>query len=128
MAYDRILRAIKTFDNSKNGLAWIVRITQNEAYKLNREEVSRDESLEKYIALEEYKDTSPVVFNENERLNKYDIERAIARLDDQERTIIEYKVFMDMTFREISKEMNIPKSAVAYVLKQALKKLDKYLK
>ncbi|MDE5593367.1 MAG: hypothetical protein K2I75_05480 [Clostridiales bacterium] len=34
LAYDRILQALPTFDDTKNGLAWIVKITQNEAYNI----------------------------------------------------------------------------------------------
>lgn len=122
LAYDKILCAIQTFDSTKNGQAWIVKITQNEAYKLNRNEAVQD------VALEDYKkELHSHSFNENDRLNKYDIERAMTALDEHERTIIEYKVFMGMTVREIAKLMNIPKSTVAYNLKQALKRLEKYL-
>lgn len=122
LAYDRILQSIHTFDSSKNGLAWILKITQNEAYKLNRNETVND------VVLEEYKnDCADKSFSESDRLDKYDIERAIERLDEQERAVIEYKIFMGMTVREISAQMNIPKSTVAYTLKQALKKLEKYL-
>lgn len=123
LAYDKILRAIQTFDNSKNGQAWIVKITQNEALKMNRDEVTDDVPLEEYKANACAEDS----FDENDSLNKYDIERAIIRLDEQERAIIEYKIFMGMTVREIAKLMKIPKSTIAHTLKQALKKIEKYL-
>lgn len=122
LAYDKILCAIQTFDSAKNGQAWIVKITQNEAYKLNRKEVNNDLDLENYK-----KELCSRSFNENDCLNKFDIERAMTFLDKHERTVIEYKVFMGMTVREIAKQMSIPKSTVAYNLKQALKKLEKYL-
>ncbi|MCH5155732.1 MAG: sigma-70 family RNA polymerase sigma factor [Clostridiales bacterium] len=121
LTYHKILRAIQTFDSSNNGQAWIVKIAQNEAYRFNRDEVTDDVPLEKYQHVAHY------TFNEKEHLNKYDIERAIARLDEQEQTIIEYKIYMGMTVREIAKLMNIPKSTIAYTLKQALKKLENYL-
>ena len=122
LSYDKILCAIQTFDKTKNGQAWIVKITQNEAYKLNRDSSIQDVALEEYKI--ELRDHS---FSENDTINKYDIERAMSRLDEQECSIVEYKVFMGMTIREIAKLMNIPKSTVAYILKQALKKLEKYL-
>lgn len=121
MAYHRILQAIKTFDKSNNGLAWIVKITQNEAYKLNRDDTTQDVSLENLVV------KGIGSSNEDDSLNKYDIERAIERLDLQEREIIELKVFCGMTIREIAKQINMPKSTVSYILKQALKKLEKYL-
>lgn len=121
MAYHRILQAINTFDKSNNGLAWIVKITQNEAYKLNRDDTTQDVSWEKLVV------NDIGSSNEDDSLNKYDIERAIERLDLQEQEIIELKVFSGMTIREIAKQINIPKSTVSYILKQALKKLEKYL-
>jgi len=122
-AYDRILQAIQSFDSSNNGLAWIVKIAQNEAYKLNRKEPGNN------VALEDYKnmlaDNKPY---DDDCLNRYDLERAIERLDEKERLMIEYRIFMDLTMREIAEQMDIPLSTAAYILKQALKKLKKYLK
>lgn len=122
LAYDRILRSIQSFDKSRNGSAWIVKITQNEAYKLNQNETTQE------ISLEEYKTTcTEDSFSENDLLSKYDIDKAIVQLEKQERAIIEYKIFMGMTFREIAKQMDLPKSTIAYMFKQTLKKLEKYL-
>lgn len=121
-AYDKIIQALPSFDKTKNGLAWIVKIAQNEAYKLNRDVALND------VALEDYKNAlSDNCPDENDSINKYDVERAVAHLSEQERTIIEYKVYMGMTVREIAGLMNIPKSTVAYTLKQALKTLEKFL-
>lgn len=122
LAYDRILQAIKTFDNSKNGLAWIVKITQNEAYRLNRDDVNQ---IDEWV---EFKNEGTGgSFNEDDALKRYDIEKAIGNLDEQERLIIEYKIFMGMTVREIANLMCIPKSNVSFIFKRALKKLEKYL-
>lgn len=122
LAYDKILNAVKTFDDTKNGLAWIVKIAQNEAYKLNRDETVND------VALEDYKTAlNAQPSDESDSINTYDVERAMAHLDEQERSIIEYKIFMGMTVREIAVQMDIPKSTIAYTLKQALKKLKIYL-
>lgn len=122
LAYDKILHALPTFDDTKNGLAWIVTITHNEAFKLNRDQTFND------AALDDYK--SMLVSGssyDSDSINKYDVERAIAHLDEQERTIVEYKIYMGMTVREIAKQTDTPKSTIAYVLKQALKKLEKHL-
>ncbi|MDE6201741.1 MAG: sigma-70 family RNA polymerase sigma factor [Clostridiales bacterium] len=122
LSYDKILQALQTFDYTKNGLAWIVTITQNEAYKLNRDETCRDISLEEYKNIIDYNS-----HEETACVNTYDIERAMSYLNEQERTIIEFSVYMGMTVREIATQMDIPKSTVAYTLKQSLKKLEKYL-
>ncbi|MCM1367844.1 MAG: sigma-70 family RNA polymerase sigma factor [Roseburia sp.] len=123
-AYDRILSAVHSFDSSKNGLAWIVKITQNEAYRLNRNAV--EVAAEAAADENKYADSGGPSFDDG-ILDKYDVEQAIAKLDAQEREIIESKIFMGMTVREIAKQTGMPKSSVAYVLKRALKKLEKYL-
>lgn len=123
LSYAKIIDALQTFDNTKNGLAWIVKITQNEAYKLNRDETFCDTSLE------EYKDM--LTYNSHEEtacVNTYDLERAMSQLSERERTVVEYKVFMGMTVREIAERMEIPKSTVFRINTQALKKLEKFLK
>lgn len=119
--YDKILRTISTFDSSQNGLAWVVKIAQNEAFKLNRgyrEQSAFTEQNVNACALESC---------ENKSIDKYDLDRAIERLDERERNVIYCKIFLDMTIREIAVQTDMPKSTVAHILKQALKKLEKYL-
>lgn len=123
LSYAKIMDALRTFDDTKNGLAWIVKITQNEAYKLNRDETFWDVSLEEYKNM--LTDNS---HNETACVNTYDLERAMAHLSERERKIIEYRMFMGMTVREISERMNIPKSTVFRMNKHAMKRLGKYLK
>ncbi len=122
LTYHKILQAIKVFDNSKNGLAWIRKITKNEALRINRDEVITDADLETY----KY-NLKDVLFTENERLIKFDVERAMDKLDEQERFVIKYKIIVGMTVREIAKKLNKPKSTVADILKHALNKLKKEL-
>lgn len=122
LAYYKIVHAVTAFDESKNGMAWIVKIAQNEAYKLNRNEV------DKCDALDEYKNAlSCCRFGEDERLDKYNVEKAMENLDEQERAIVEHKVFGGYTVREISEITGMSKSTVAFVFKKALKKLEKFL-
>ncbi|MCH5350611.1 MAG: sigma-70 family RNA polymerase sigma factor [Clostridiales bacterium] len=118
-AYDKILRALSSFDGKQNGLAWIVKITQNEAYKFNRDESGS-------VPLDGCEGAA-IPTDEVDGLTRYDVERAVAKLDEDERKIIECKIYMGMTVREIAKQENIPKSTVAYILKRALKKLEKLL-
>lgn len=123
LSYAKIIDALQIFDKTQNGLAWIVKITQNEAYKLNRDETFWD------VSLEEYKDM--LTYNSHEEtacVNTYDLERAMSHLSERERTVVEYKVFMGMTVREIAKLMELPKSTVFRLNKQALKTLEKFLK
>ena len=120
-AYDKILHNIQLFDKSKNGLAWIVKITQNEAYFFNIKE--KNQKGEVIIR----KSDEQAEYEEDQRLLSFTVERAMNRLEKSERELIEYNVFMGLTVREIAKATGIPKSTVDYKLKQAFKKLKKFL-
>ena len=119
--YNKILHNIQLFDKSKNGLAWIVKITQNEAYSINNTETIHKRNTESKNI------DGHVEFDEDQRLLSFTVERAMNKLEDSEREIVEYNIFMGMTVREIAKITNIPKSTVAYKLKQALNKLKEFL-
>lgn len=119
--YNKILHNIQTFDNSKNGLAWIVKITQNEAYSVNNSEINQKGEIITCKAKEQAE------YDENQRLLSFTVERAMSRLEDFERELVEYNVFMGLTVREIAKITNIPKSTVAYKLKKAFIKLKEFL-
>ncbi len=119
--YDKILHNIQSFDKSKNGLAWIVKITQNETYFVNNSELTQKGSIGTRNTNEQ------VEFDEDRRLLSFSVERAMDKLDESEREIVEYNIFMGLTIREIAKILNIPKSTVAYKLKTALNKLKGFL-
>ena len=120
--YAIILRIISSFDSDQNGLAWMVKITQNEAYKLNRGYREQAAFTEQNVNAGE-----ACASHENKAIYKYDLDRALERLDERERNVIYYRIFLDMTVREIAAQTDMPKSTVAHILKQALKKLEKYL-
>lgn len=119
--YNKILHNIQAFDNSKNGLAWIVKIAQNEAYSVNNSEINQKGEIITCKA------NTQAEFDEDQILLSFTIERAMSKLEDFERELVEYNVFMGLTVREIAKITNIPKSTVAYKLKQAFIKLEKFL-
>ncbi len=119
--YDKILNNIQAFDKDKNGMAWIAKITQNEAYFVNNTEKNQKSDINEQDIKE------PIEFDEDQRLLSYTVERAMGKLDKLEREIVEYNIFMGLTVREIAKITNMPKSTVAYKLKQALKNLEEIL-
>jgi len=119
--YDKILSNIQAFDKDKNGMAWIAKITQNEAYFVNNTEKNQKGDINEQDVKE------PIEFDEDQRLLSYTVERAMGQLEKLEREIVEYNIFMGLTIREISKIINMPKSTVSYKLKQALKKLEEIL-
>lgn len=118
--YNKILHNIQSFDKSKNGLAWMAKTAQNEAFAINNAETKQ-----KNISAQNINELE--VFDEDQRLISFMVERAMGMLEEDEREIVEYNIFMGLTIREISKIKGMPKSTVAYKLKQALSRLKDFL-
>lgn len=121
-AYMSVLRSVQSFDDSKNGYAWLCKITKNEAYKINsrecRPETELDESVECLIDDKDFMDNL---------ITKYDIEKAIESLDETDRKIVDMKIYKFMTFEAIAAELNISAATVFYRLNKTLKEIQKNL-
>lgn len=110
-AYAHVAERIHQFKDTQNGYAWLFKITQNEALKINRDVVD-DVSL--------IETRGGVDYNEK-RLEKMDMYTALARLGELERRIIDMHIFNDKTFPDIAEELDMPLSTVHYHYKSALK-------
>ncbi len=53
---------------------------------------------------------------------------ALLDLDDEDREIVIHRLYVDLTFREISEVMDLPLSSVAYRYRQALQRMRSSLK
>ncbi|MCR5281830.1 MAG: sigma-70 family RNA polymerase sigma factor [Lachnospiraceae bacterium] len=63
---------------------------------------------------------------EAEVIEEIGVKEAISRLDPKEQLIINLKVLSEMTFAEISKQLNIPMGTVTWRYREAIKKLRRY--
>lgn len=64
----------------------------------------------------------------DEVIGNITVKEALKRLDESERTIIDLKLFADLTFREISKALAMPLGTVTWKYRRAIQKLSNYLK
>ncbi len=105
-----------------NGYAWIMKITRNIALDFLRKKGKRaEENIDDFFNL------SDGSYSENKRDNAIMLEMAIKRLESTEKRLIYYTYYLDMTIREIAKEMGISKSAVSRQLKKAEENLKIFL-
>ncbi|MCH5161602.1 MAG: sigma-70 family RNA polymerase sigma factor [Clostridiales bacterium] len=120
--YRNVVRYICTLDTSGNPLGWLCKIAQNEAYKINKREQKREE-----VGIEDVRDNC-ITHDTTERvLEAVDLYRALDRLDETDRRVIEYIFFEDKSHKEISEELHISIGDVAYRKKSALKKLLNFM-
>ncbi len=120
--YRNVIRYIHSLKPDGNPIAWLCKIAQNEAYKINARILKRNEELVDDI--EESR-----AFNDctDSVLQVIDLYRAIERLDETDRKIIEYIFFEEKKYKDISSELGISVSDITHRKKSALKKLLKFL-
>ncbi|MCH5155726.1 MAG: sigma-70 family RNA polymerase sigma factor [Clostridiales bacterium] len=121
--FKNVVRYIHTLDSNGNPLAWLCKIAQNEAYKINNREQSRNE-----VGLEDIVESD---FSTPDKSDKYleviDLYKALDSLDEIDRKIIEYIYFDDRKYKDIAAELCITIGDVHYRKKKALKELLKIL-
>lgn len=115
--YSLVAERIQQFDDSQNGYAWLFKITQNEALKVNRDNID-NAALSENRGRSDYEDT---------RLERMDMYKAFAKLSETEHRIIDMHFFQDMKFTEIAEELDMPLSTVHYRYKCALKFMYNYM-
>ena len=121
--YGNVIRYIGTMRADGNPLGWLCKIAQNEAYKINRRESMRqDERLDNMR-----EDDAGAPDMTDSIAEAVDLYRAIDRLDETERKIIEYIYFEDMPYKAIAAELGISAGDISYRKKSALKKLFEFL-
>ena len=101
---------------------WLTKIVRNTALDFLR---ARNLHLE--VSTEEFFSLSSLDYSPDKRDNAIMLEQAISKLDRDERKIIYYVYYLDMTVREIAAELNLSKSAVQRIKERAEKNLKSFL-
>lgn len=119
----RIVKYSHCFDDSQNGLNWVIKIIQNSAFKMNSIEKKHecdniDDHFELYSVIDD-----PSIAMQDESLSF-----ALKQLNEVENKIIYLKFWEGLSTREIAKQMNLPKSTVHYKIQLVFKKLEKTIK
>lgn len=115
----KIFDNIGSFDENKNGKAWISKIAQNEAFTINNNErkhvhASLDDIDEEIACTAD--DSSDLEF-------VVDLQNALAKLDEKDREIIELRLFEDRTFEEIASKLNMHVGTVYKTFQRNIKKV-----
>lgn len=113
-SFVKIIQNINRYKLNSNSYAWICKIVKNTALnKLKSENIRTGENIDEFYSLSDNN------VNESNIENTLTAEKIMSALNIKQRKMIYYKYYMDMTVREISKKMNIPKSTVFTEIKNA---------
>ncbi len=114
----KLVRGIGGYREGTNGYALIMRIVRNTAFDLlRRRKVRAEEDLEGFFHLTDER------FSPERREDALLLEAAIARLNGEEKRMIYYRYYLDMTVREVAEETGLSKSAAERKMQDAEKKL-----
>lgn len=118
----KIARSIHSFKDGTNGYAWIMRIVRNTAIDfVRRNKRTATEDLDEFFHLTDER------YSADRREEALLFEDALQKLSENERRMIYYRYYLDLTVREIAKETGMSKSAAFRAMESAEAKLKKLL-
>lgn len=116
----KILDNIQTFDELQNGKAWISKIAQNEAYTINNRERRHN-----HVPLDEVSEEIACTVDDSERLElAAAFQKALCKLDEQDREIVELRIYEDLKFKEIANKLNMYVGTVHKRFIRSVKKIN----
>ena len=117
-SFMKIVRGIRSFREDTNGYAWVMRIVRNTAFDfLRKRKGHAEENLDAFFHLTDER------YSPERRMEALALEEAIEKLSKEERKMIYYRYYLDLTVREIAAETGMSKSAVARAAQNAEEKL-----
>lgn len=115
----RLARSRKKLRGVENLIAYVFSVARNEAARL-RKHSSRQQEL--------VRPTSEAAVDATLELEQVEVvERALERLSDEQREVVELKMYGDLTMREIAEVTGLPAGTVATRYRSALAKLRESL-
>ena len=121
-SFIKIARFAKSYRRGTSPYGWLMKIVRNTALDFLKSKNRRKEvSEEEFFAL------SSLDYSPERKENAIALEQALSRLEPDERKIIYYIYYLDMTVREIADELNMSKSAVQRLKDKAETKLKNEL-
>ena len=122
-SFIKIARFAGGYRRGMNPYGWIMKIVKNTALDYIKSKKAHPE-----VSQEEFFSLSSLDYSPERRENAIVLEQAMKKLDGDERKIIYYVYYLDMTVREIADELNMSKSAVQRLKDKAEEKLKNLLK
>lgn len=121
-SFIKIARFAHLYRRGMNPFGWVLKIVRNTALDFLRARNNRAEvSTEEFFAL------SSLEYSPERRESAIILEQALSGLEPDEKKIIYFIYYLDMTVREAAQELNISKSAVQRTKERAEKKLKTLL-
>ena len=121
MVHDSLIKIARFASKYKDGTdpaAWIMSITRRTALDHVRAQKRRGE-----VGGDELFYLSDCGYSTDKRDNAIALEQALKQLSAEDRQVIYYAYYLDMTVREIAKKTHSSKSAVQRAIKRAEKNL-----
>ena len=121
-SFIKIARFAKSFKSGQSPYGWIMKIVKNTAldyiksYKLHPE-----------VSEEAFFSLTSLDYSPEKRETAIALEMALSKLEPDERKIIYYVYYLDMTIREIAAELDMSKSAVQRLKDKAEERLKNLL-
>ena len=121
-SFIKIARFAGSYRRGMNPYGWLIKIVRNTSLDYLKSRKQRIEiSDEKFFSL------SSMDYSPEKRENAIALEQALSKLEPDEKKIIYLIYYLDMTVREIAREMKISKSAVQRLKEKAEEKLKNFL-
>ncbi|MDE7438892.1 MAG: sigma-70 family RNA polymerase sigma factor [Clostridia bacterium] len=121
-SFIKIARFARSYGRGMNPFGWVLKIVRNTALDFLRARSNRAE-----VSTEEFFSLTSLDYSPEKRENAIMLEQALSRLEPDERKIIYYTYYLDMTVRDIAAELNLSKSAVQRTKERAEAKLKTLL-
>lgn len=118
----KIARFARSFRPGTNGYAWCMRIARNTALDfLRKRKIRAEEDLEAFFHLTDER------YSPDRMVEAVALEAAMQHLDREEKRLIYFRYYLDLTVRDIAKELDVGKSTAARRLQAAEQKLLAHL-
>ena len=122
-SFIKIARFAKRYREGMSPYGWVMKIVRNTALDFLKSRKVRAE-----VSAEELYSLSSLDYSPEKRENAIFLEQAMSKLAPDEKKIIYYIYYLDMTVREIAGELKLSKSAVQRLKDKAEEKLRNLLK
>ena len=122
-SFIKVVRFAKSYRRGMSPYGWLMKIVRNTALDYIKSKKVKNE-----VSSEEFFSLSSLDYSPEKRENAIALEQAMKKLESDERKIIYYIYYMDMTVREVAEELKLSKSAVQRLKDRAEEKLKKLLK
>ena len=121
-SFIKIARFAGKYKMGTNAYAWLTKIVRNTAL-----DFIRSNKVHKEVSAEDFYSLSSSDYSPEKRENAIMLETAIAKLDPDEKQVIYYRYYLDMSVRDIAKQLKCGKSTAQRLAERAERKLKNFL-